>query len=70
MLTSTPEYNTVHQQDLHASANQPGAAAAIAKRRRDRRAAIRRVAATIYNAIPFRSHKPAQKLRAETETTA
>jgi hypothetical protein len=70
MLTSTPEYNTAHQQDLHASANQPGTAAAIAQRRRDRRAAIRRVAATAYNAIPFRAHKEAQKLRAETETTA
>jgi hypothetical protein len=70
MLTGTPEYNTAHQQDLNASANRPGATAAIARRRRDRRAAIRRVAATVYNAIPFRAHKPAQKLRAETETTA
>jgi hypothetical protein len=70
MLTSTPEYNTVHQQDLTALANQPAAAEAIAKRRRDRRARIRRVAATVYNAIPLRANKNPQKLRTEPETPA
>jgi hypothetical protein len=70
MLTSTPEYNKAHQQDLYASANQPGVAAAIARRRRDRQAAIRRVAATVYNAIPRRANKNTQKLRTEPKTTA
>ena len=70
MLTSTPEYNTAHQQDLNASANQPGAAAVMAQRRRDRRAGIRRSVATVYNAIPLRAKKKHTNLRAEPETTA
>ena len=69
MLTGTPEYNRVHQQDLRASANQPGAAAAIARRKRDRVARIRRVVATIYYAVPIRAARHAQKLRAEPGTT-
>jgi hypothetical protein len=70
MLNGTPEYNTVHQQNLTALANQPGAGAAIARRRRNRRAAIRRAAATVYNAIPLLTAKKAQKLRSEPKTTA
>ena len=70
MLTSTPEYNTAHQQDLAASANQPGAAAAIAQRRRDRLDRIRRVASILYNAIPGRANKNTQKLHPESKTTA
>ena len=70
MLNGTPEYNTVHQQNLTALANQPGAAAAIARRRRHRRAEIRRVAARAYHAIVLRAAKKTQKLRSEPETTA
>ncbi len=70
MLTATPEYNEAHQQDLNASANQPAAAAAIAQRRSYRRARIRRVAATVYNAIPLRANKNTQKLHTEPKTTA
>ena len=69
MLNGTPEYNTVHQQNLTSLANQPGAAGAIARRRRNRRAAIRRVASTVYNVIPLLATKKTQKLRSEPETT-
>jgi hypothetical protein len=70
MLTSTPEYSEVHQQNLAALANQTGAAAVIARRRRDRWTGIRRFVATVYNAISLRASKNTQQLPAEPETTA